>query len=59
MNDVKSFEPTVQHAKVPPIYLRFHNKMWSYFCDILNYVLCEPSHAWDLVQFFTLALYLN
>ena len=26
MNDVQSFEQTVQRAKVPPIYLRFHNK---------------------------------
>ena len=23
----------------------------DHICDILNYVLCEPSHAWDLVQF--------
>ena len=38
MNDVKSFEQTVQCAKVSPINA-------NHICDILNYVLCEPSHA--------------
>ena len=55
MNDVKSFEQTVQCAN--------SCKGVTYKCnhisDILNYVLCELSHAWDLVQFFALALYLN
>ena len=45
MNDVKSFEQTVQCAKVSPI------NAIIFVIIILNYVLCEPSHAWDLVQF--------